>query len=181
MYRAFNSRVALRAMSRGIAPATCVGAFVATRPVIRCDAPTLATGPPRRNRSFDVSPDTVRQLSSGSVAGMFLPLDNPKTKNWLMIGSRIWSWGCSRPLFTNSCVPCRSDCLLHPCKSYPLLSAQPLVSHNQLASRWGLDIPRTLGIEKLLKKSSIWNKSKNRPLFTASFLATFILATFVRL
>ncbi|KAM0236800.1 hypothetical protein ACHAPO_004841 [Fusarium lateritium] len=60
----------LRAMSRGIAPATCIGAFVATRPVIRCDAPTLATGPPRRNRSFDVSPDTVRQLSSGSIAGM---------------------------------------------------------------------------------------------------------------
>ncbi|KAM0421751.1 hypothetical protein ACHAPD_000189 [Fusarium lateritium] len=70
MYRTFNSRIALRAMSRGIAPATCIGAFVATRPVIRCDAPTLATGPPRRNRSFDVSPDTVRQLSSGSIAGM---------------------------------------------------------------------------------------------------------------
>jgi hypothetical protein len=65
-------------MSRGIAPATCVGAFIATRPVIRCDAPTLATGPPRRNRSFDVSPDTVRQLSSGSVAGMLSCLDDPK-------------------------------------------------------------------------------------------------------
>lgn len=70
MYRTFSSRVALRAMTVGVGPAACVGAFVATRPVIRCDAPTLATGPPkRRQRSLDISPDTVRQLSSGSVAG----------------------------------------------------------------------------------------------------------------
>lgn len=70
MYRTFSSRVALRAMTVGVGPAACVGAFVATRPVIRCDAPTLATGPPRRRRpSLDISPDTVRQLSSGSVAG----------------------------------------------------------------------------------------------------------------
>lgn len=70
MYRTFSSRVALRAMTVGVGPAACVGAFVATRPVIRCDGPTLATGPPRRRQpSLDISPDTVRQLSSGSVAG----------------------------------------------------------------------------------------------------------------
>ncbi|GKU02872.1 histone H3 centromeric protein cse-4 [Fusarium langsethiae] len=136
---------AFRAMSRGIAPATCVGAFVATRPVIRCDAPTLATGPPRRNRSFDVSPDTVRQLSSGSIAGFGI--------------------GVVVALFSRTLA----------------FLAGVVAFSIHLASRWGLDIPRTLGIEKLLMKSSIWNKSKNRPLFTVSFLATFILATFVRL
>ncbi|KAG8676723.1 hypothetical protein FPOAC2_02830 [Fusarium poae] len=145
MYRTFNSRIALRAMSRGIAPATCIGAFVATRPVIRCDAPTLATGPPRRNRSFDVSPDTVRQLSSGSIAGFGV--------------------GVVVALFSRTLA----------------FLAGVIAFSIHLASRWGLDIPRTLGIEKLLKNSSIWNKSKNRPLFTASFLATFILATFVRI
>ncbi|CVL01890.1 uncharacterized protein FMAN_08021 [Fusarium mangiferae] len=145
MYRAFNSRVALRAMSRGIAPATCVGAFIATRPVIRCDAPTLATGPPSRRRPLDVSPDTVRQLSSGSVAGFGI--------------------GVVVALFS------RTLALLTGLIAFSI----------HVASRWGLDIPRTLGIEKLLKKSSVWNKSKERPLFTASFLVTFILATFVRL
>ncbi|KAF4993858.1 hypothetical protein FGRMN_6189 [Fusarium graminum] len=145
MYRAFNSRVAFRAMSRGIAPATCAGAFIATRPVIRCDAPTLATGPPRRNRSLDVSPDTVRQLSSGSIAGFGV--------------------GVVVALFSRTLA----------------LLAGLVAFSMHVASRWGLDIPRTLGLEKLLKNSSIWNKSKNRPLFTASFLVTFILATFVRL
>ncbi|KAM0550764.1 hypothetical protein ACHAPJ_008627 [Fusarium lateritium] len=132
-------------MSRGIAPATCVGAFIATRPVIRCDAPTLATGPPHRRRSLDVSPDTVRQLSSGSIAGFGV--------------------GVVVALFSRT-----------------LAFLTGLVAFSiHVASRYGLDIPRTLGIEKLLNKSSIWNKSKNRPLFTASFLVTFILATFVRL
>ncbi|WZH43169.1 FUN14 family [Fusarium acuminatum] len=139
MYRAFNSRVALRAMSRGIAPATCVGAFIATRPVIRCDAPTLATGPPpRRSRSLDVSPDTkFLGFGVGVVVALF---------------SRTLAFLAGLVAFS-----------VH------------------VASRWGLDIPRTLGLEKLLKNSSIWNKSKNRPVFTASFLVTFILATFVRL
>ncbi|CZS78208.1 unnamed protein product [Fusarium graminearum] len=124
MYRTFNSRIALRALSRGIAPATCIGAFVATRPVIRCDAPTLATGPPRRNRSFDVSPDTVRQLSSGSIAGS-------KANGWLIIAFRIWNRGCSRSLFANPCISRRSNCLFHPCKSSFVYSlARFSVSHH---------------------------------------------------
>jgi hypothetical protein len=95
---------------------------------------------------------------------------------------RIWSRRCSRPLFANPCIPCRFGCFFRPCKSSSVdRFSQPLISHVQVASRWGLDIPRTLGLEKLLKNSSIWNKSKNRPVFTASFLVTFILATFVRL
>lgn len=95
---------------------------------------------------------------------------------------RIWSRRCSRPFFANPCIPRRIGCFFRPCKSSSVkYSTQPLISHVQVASRWGLDIPRTLGLEKLLKNSSIWNKSKNRPLFTASFLVTFILATFVRL
>ncbi|KAM0247678.1 hypothetical protein ACHAP5_003925 [Fusarium lateritium] len=163
MYRAFNSRVALRAMSRGIAPATCVGAFIATRPVIRCDAPTLATGPPpRRSRSLDVSPDTVRQLSSGSIAGLLSLPDISLSHTQQFLGFGV---GVVVALFSRT-----------------LAFLAGLVAFSvHVASRWGLDIPRTLGLEKLLKKSSIWNKSKNRPLFTASFLVTFILATFVRL
>lgn len=71
MNRAFNPRIALRTVAAGVGPVACVGTFIATRPVIRCDAPTLATGPPRRRQSsFDVSPETVKQVSSGSIAGL---------------------------------------------------------------------------------------------------------------
>ncbi|EXM23683.1 hypothetical protein FOTG_09109 [Fusarium oxysporum f. sp. vasinfectum 25433] len=162
MHRAFNSRVAFRAMSRGIAPATCVGAFIATRPAIRCDAPTLATGPPPRRRPLEVSPDTVRQLSSGSVAGFGI--------------------GVVVALFSRTLALLTGLIAFSIHVSHPLpIGSLNVVSRIQVASRWGLDIPRTLGIEKLLKNSSVWNKSKERPLFTASFLVTFILATFVRL
>ncbi|KAF4333041.1 histone H3-like centromeric cse-4 [Fusarium beomiforme] len=101
-------------------------------------------GPPPRRRPLDIPPDTVRQLSSGSIAGFG-------------VGVVVTLFSRTLAFFTG------------------------LIAFSiHVAARWGLDIPRTLGLEKLLK-SSIWNKSKDRPLFTASFLVTFILATFVRL
>ncbi|KAJ4175105.1 hypothetical protein NW754_005524 [Fusarium falciforme] len=146
MYRTFSSRVALRAMTVGVGPAACVGAFVATRPVIRCDGPTLATGPPRRRQpSLDISPDTVRQLSSGSVAGFGVGV---------LVG-----------LFS---------------KTLALLTGLVALSIH-IASRYGLDITRTLGIDKYLNRSALWARSKKNPLWTSSFLVTFILAAFVRL
>ncbi|KAF4467575.1 fun14 family [Fusarium albosuccineum] len=147
MYRTFSSRVAFRAMAAGVGPAACVGTFIATRPIIRCDAPTLATGPPPRRRqpSLDVSPDTVRQLSSGSVTGFGV--------------------GVVVALFS---------------RTLALLSGLIALSLH-IASRYGLDIPRTLGLDKYLNRSALWVRSKKNPLFTASFLVTFILAAFVRL
>ncbi|KAF4972623.1 hypothetical protein FZEAL_9566 [Fusarium zealandicum] len=146
MYRTFNSRVAYRAMAAGLGPTACVGAFVATRPVIRCDAPTLATGPPRRRQpSLDVSPNTVRQISSGSVAGFGV--------------------GVVVALFS---------------RTLAILSGLVALSIH-IASRYGLDIPRTLGVKKFLERNSVWTRSKRNPVFTASFLVTFILAAFVRL
>ncbi|KAM5353751.1 hypothetical protein ACJ41O_000401 [Fusarium nematophilum] len=147
MYRTFSSRVAFRAMAAGIGPAACVGTFIATRPVIRCDAPAFATGQPhqRRRPSFDVSPETVRQVSSGSVTGFGV--------------------GVVVALFS---------------RTLALLSGLIALSIH-VASRYGLDIPRTLGFDKYLNRNALWIKSKKNPLFTAAFLVTFILAAFVRL
>ncbi|KAH7144659.1 hypothetical protein B0J13DRAFT_555742 [Dactylonectria estremocensis] len=50
-----------------------------------------------------------------------------------------------------------------------------------IASRYGYDVSRMLGIRKLLDGNALWEKSKGRPWFTVSFLMTFLLAAFVHL
>ncbi|KPM36892.1 hypothetical protein AK830_g9670 [Neonectria ditissima] len=72
MNRMFSSRMAFRAVAAGIGPAACAGSFLVNRRAIRCDSPGLAaSSPPRRRRpsALDVAPETVNQVSSGSVAG----------------------------------------------------------------------------------------------------------------
>lgn len=51
----------------------------------------------------------------------------------------------------------------------------------QVASRYGFNVFNMLGINKILKKSTVLKRFKGRPWFTASFLVTFILAAFVQL
>ncbi|KAH7140542.1 hypothetical protein EDB81DRAFT_56015 [Dactylonectria macrodidyma] len=50
-----------------------------------------------------------------------------------------------------------------------------------IASRYGYDASRMLGIGKLLDGNALWERSKGRPWFTMSFLVTFLLAAFVHL
>lgn len=147
MNRTFNPRAALRTMAVGVGPMACVGTFIATRPVIRCDAPTLATGPPQRRyrSSFDVSPEIVKQVSRGSITGFGV--------------------GVLVALFS---------------KTLTFFGGLFALSIH-IAGRYGIDVTRFLRVDKLLNKSSLWAKSKNKPLFTLSFLVTFILAGFVRL
>ncbi|KAL6398915.1 hypothetical protein AUP68_17449 [Ilyonectria robusta] len=71
MSRIFSSRVAFRALAAGIGPTACASSLFVGRRVIRCDAPPLVAYPPpgqRRRSALDVSPETVSQISSGSVA-----------------------------------------------------------------------------------------------------------------
>lgn len=77
MSRIFSSRVAFRALAAGIGPTACASSLFVGRRVIRCDAPPLVAYPPsgqRRRSVLDVSPETVSQISSGSVAGALQPL-----------------------------------------------------------------------------------------------------------
>lgn len=72
MSRIFSSRVAFRALAAGIGPTACASSLFVGRRVIRCDASPLVAYPPpgqRRRSALDVSPETVSQISSGSVAG----------------------------------------------------------------------------------------------------------------
>ncbi|KAI9897438.1 hypothetical protein N3K66_007294 [Trichothecium roseum] len=50
-----------------------------------------------------------------------------------------------------------------------------------VASRYGVNLPRILGMKKLLDRSAVWAKTGKSPYFTASFTLTFVLAAFVRL
>ncbi|CAM1510301.1 Fc.00g006360.m01.CDS01 [Cosmosporella sp. VM-42] len=67
-----NPRYAARAFAMGIGPAACVGSFAVHRRTIRCDSASFVSSPPARQRSsssWEPSPETVRQVSGGSLAG----------------------------------------------------------------------------------------------------------------
>jgi hypothetical protein len=51
----------------------------------------------------------------------------------------------------------------------------------QAASRYGIDLPKLLGVKKLLRQSPVWNKLEGKPWFTASFVITFTLAAFAKI
>lgn len=75
MSRILRSRPTLRAFAASIGPAACVGSIMVNRPTIRCDSPSVNTTRPssgqRRLPPGDISPDKVRQISGGSVAGSY--------------------------------------------------------------------------------------------------------------
>jgi hypothetical protein len=50
----------------------------------------------------------------------------------------------------------------------------------QAASRYGIDLPKLIGVKKLLRQSPVWNKLEGKPWFTASFVITFTLAAFAK-
>jgi len=50
-----------------------------------------------------------------------------------------------------------------------------------VASRYGIDLPRMLGVRRLVKQPAWWHKLEQSPWFTGSFALTFALAAFVRL
>ncbi|KAF7545922.1 hypothetical protein G7Z17_g8804 [Cylindrodendrum hubeiense] len=148
MNRIFSTRVAFRALATGIGPAACASSLLVNRRAIRCDAPPLVASPAsrqRRSSALDVSPETVSQISSGSVAG--------------------FATGLVIALFS---------------RTLALLSGLFAISLH-IASRYGYDASRILGIRKLLEGNTLWEKSKGKPWFTMSFLVTFILAAFVHL
>ncbi|KAH6893597.1 hypothetical protein B0T10DRAFT_482658 [Thelonectria olida] len=148
MNRIFASRATFRAVAAGIGPAACAGSLLANRRAIRCDAPSLAASPPPRHRrspTLDLSPETVAQISSGSVAGFGVGLV-------VTLFSRTLAF---------------------------LSGLVGLCLH--IASRSGVDVPRMLGVQKYLDGNELWEKTKGKPWFTASFLATFLLATVMRI
>ncbi|KAK0384780.1 hypothetical protein NLU13_7258 [Sarocladium strictum] len=50
-----------------------------------------------------------------------------------------------------------------------------------LAARQGLDIPRMVGADTILKKLHLWERTQSNPWFVSAFALTFTLAAFVRL
>lgn len=65
-------RSALRSLAVGIGPAICIGSLVGIRPPIRCDSSPLSTSAPfvqRQQPGSELSPDKIRQITSGSVYG----------------------------------------------------------------------------------------------------------------
>ncbi|KAF7561897.1 hypothetical protein G7046_g2237 [Stylonectria norvegica] len=166
MSRIFNPRLAFRTFAVGIGPAACMGSLVMNRRAIRCDSGAFIANPPARQsrRPFiDVTPDTVRQVSSGSIvgfgAGLLVALFS---KTIAMLGGLV-----AFSMHVSSSPP----------PSYPASG----IDISQVALRYGWNVPRMLGINKLLDRSKFWKKTQNEPWFTASFAATFIMAAFVHL
>ncbi|KAI5457920.1 hypothetical protein BGZ63DRAFT_407973 [Mariannaea sp. PMI_226] len=162
MSRMFTSRATLRALAASIGPAGCAGTLLVNQRAIRCDSPQQAapsTPRLRRLTALELSPDTVAQISSGSVtdtSGSLLRLA------FMLLGFGV---GLVVTVFSRTLAF--------------LTGLVGLCLH--VASRAGLDVPRVLGIQKYLDGNELWEKSKGKPWFTASFLATFLLATVVRI
>lgn len=61
------------------------------------------------------------------------------------------------------------------------LVALHVTNGSKVASRYGIDLPRILGVRRLVKQPAWWRKVEQSPWFTGSFALTFALAAFVRL
>lgn len=122
MNRLLYHRSAFRNLAIGIGPAVCIGSIIQTRRPIRCDSPSSALNDslPRlqqQPQGTKLSPDKVRQISSGSVAGpFFLPNLSSRSSMTHHIWSRLCRWACRCSLLTHSRLIRRPDNNVPSCK-----------------------------------------------------------------
>jgi uncharacterized membrane protein (Fun14 family) len=132
----------------------------------RLDSIAIPAAPRSQAPRSGISTKAVRQLSSGSLAGF---------------GTGLVVAIFSRTLvFLGSFLAVSIYVSLH----YSNLSINNGLQCSELskvASRYGVDLPKMMGIKKLLNESSFWRRMSVNPWFSASFILTFTLAAFVRL
>lgn len=192
MARPIAFRHAGRILAASIGPGTCLSAASFLRPAaIRLDSLTHPSGAPpsaqvQRSR---ISTKAVRQLSSGSLAGKYHSIPDSGVNHASLTSKtfRLWCRDSRCLLLPHASLPGqllrpvrlrKSSTRSEPC---PSLYHRLVLITLKVASRYGIDLPKMMGVKKLLHESSFWRRMGGSPWFSASFIATFTLAAFVRL
>jgi hypothetical protein len=167
----------------------------------RLDSIAIPAAPRSQAPRSGISTKAVRQLSSGSLAGSYtffveeiklVALDAREGISCWIITNLIYhlpsgfGTGLVVAIFSRTLVFLGSFLAvsIYVSLHYSNLSINNGIQCSELskvASRYGVDLPKMMGIKKLLNESSFWRRMSVNPWFSASFILTFTLAAFVRL